>query len=670
MNKKITLVLAATALYFIPAFSQVSTSHNNGNCIDSLAGFQADVAFMQSGEEQDPQCAANQLRLAKRQYIDQKYHLGYYSPEAEAARKSYVPPGVQTACSNVDFETGDFPPWSGAIGDNTISNAGPLQNIVNGFFTVGNDAPIGNSSARHTIITPAYGNDPYGGFPGVPPGSGNYTVRMGGETPNYQSEYMEQTFTVSPASTSFAYRYAVVLNDPQTGHVFTAKPYFKIEVLDQNGQPISVCTQYFVVADVSSLAGFTLSPVVPPTGGVVYYKPWTTVNFDLSGYVNQDITVRFTVGGCTQSGHFGYAYFDCSCSTFAANVNFCPGNNFLFLTAPSGYGTYQWFDPTHVAIPGATNDTLIVNNPVVGDTFFCYLVSDIDTSCHNILPVVLQYTQIYANPVSTDVTCFAYRDGTASANGSSGIPPYSYQWFTTPNLYTQSISGLGSGTYVVLVQDSMGCESYDTVTINSPARLDTSLFTYDYCYGDPHLTIYAPPGYTSYTWVGPNPTDTILLNSPLSFITLSNPQIGQQYLCILYDPPNCPIYDTVVLSFVPPLVIFSPDSTINVFTPNGDMKNDVFYPYYDYSIAQQTPTNTQPPYDFFDLHIGTFEIWIFDRWGNQVFYSNDYTIAWDGTIDKGKNCTDGVYFWVCKMTSKCIVGQDPFVTKGFVHLIR
>ncbi len=831
MNKKITLLFTATALYFLPAFSQVSTSTDNDNGIDSLQGFQADVAMMQTGEEHDAVCAANQLRLLKRDYIDKKFQLGRYSPEFIAAHPKQIGPNTpQASCSNVNFESGDFTSWNGAIGDNNVSNAGPLSNIVNGFFTTGNDSPITDANARHTIITSAYGNDPYGGFPGVPPGSGNYTVRLGGQTPNYQGEIIEQTFVVSPASTSFAYRYAVVLNDPQVGHAYTDKPYFKIEVLDQNNQPISTCTQYFVVADAASLTGFTLSPLTPPTGGVAYYKAWTDVNFDLSGYVNQNVTVRFTVGGCTQSGHFGYCYLDCSCSSFAANVNFCPGNTFLWLNAPAGYGTYQWFDPNHIAIPGATNDTLFVNNPVVGDTFWVYLVSGVDTSCHNLLPVVLHYTAIlpnatatnpsctgfgdgaatalgtsgyapyiyewltspiqatqtisglspgtyivhmtdslgcqawdtvqvvdpprpdtsivlyhycpgnpnvifYAPPgytnyvwtdpsgnpipngnpaytvvivnpvvgsqynciltpnpgcpildsviipvlqwtdvvataVSTGVSCFGYTNGTASTSAALGILPYTYNWNTSPAQTTAAISNLAAGTYIVHVVDSMGCQGYDTVVVTTPLRLDTSLFTYTYCTGDPHLTMFAPSGYSSYTWVGPS-NDTLAVNSPVNNILISNPQIGAEYLCILNNPPACPIYDTTVLTFAPPSYFFNPDSTVNVFTPNGDMRNDIFYPYFDFSIYNQTPASLQPQYDFFAFHIKTYEIWIYDRWGNQVFYSNDYKFGWDGTVDKGKNCTDGVYYWVCQMTSACSFDNTPpTVSKGFVHLLR
>jgi hypothetical protein len=664
MTKRFTLLLSATALCF-SSFAQVASHVDNDNGVDSLAGFQADIAMMQTGEAHDPAEAAIQLQLAKRDYIDQKYHLGRYS-------QNYVPFNLKqnnpvfpvTACTNVDFETGDFTGWGGAIGDNNTNSFGPLSNINPGIFsTIPNDA-LSNSNARHTIMTNAFGADPFGGFPVVPSNGGTYSVRLGGTTPNYQGEYLEQTFTVSPSSTSFAYQYACVLNSG--GHIPAQQPYFRIEVLDQTGQPISPCTQLYVTAGPSSLSqGFYQYP----SDTSIYYKPWTAVNFDLTAFVNQPVTVRFTVAGCTQSGHYGYAYIDCSCSALAASINFCPGNPMLILSAPAGYGSYQWFDPNHTPIPNATNDTLLVNSPTVGDTFYVYLVSQVDTSCHNILPIVLNYTDIYANVVSTDASCYGVSDGTATASGTAGIPPYNYVWYTLPPQSTPAINNLSAGTYVLHMTDSLGCEAWDTAYVQSPPRLDTSLILYSFCPGDPNITLSAPPGFTNYIWIGPN-GDTLANGTPSNTVIVTGPQIGAEYTCVLWSPPACPIYDSIILNLNPPSNFFNPDSTVNVFTPNGDLKNDRFYPYFDYSVSRQTSTGGQPEYDFASLYIGTYEIWIYDRWGNEVFYSSDYTQGWDGTVKQHKECTDGVYYWVSQMTSRCKVDETPIVSKGFVHLIR
>ena len=53
----------------------------------------------------------------------------------------------------------------------------------------------------------------------------------------------------------------------------------------------------------------------------VVYKPWSSVGLDLSGYIGQNVTLRFTTYDCALGGHFGYAYIDGSCLQFNAVVN-------------------------------------------------------------------------------------------------------------------------------------------------------------------------------------------------------------------------------------------------------------------------------------------------------------------------------------------------------------
>jgi len=54
----------------------------------------------------------------------------------------------------------------------------------------------------------------------------------------------------------------------------------------------------------------------------------------------------------------------------------------------------------------------------------------------------------------------------------------------------------------------------------------------------------------------------------------------------------------------------------NSFSPNGDGINDVFKP----EIIGAHPDNG-------------YKMQIFDRWGNQIFYTEDLNEAWNGSID-------------------------------------
>ncbi len=62
----------------------------------------------------------------------------------------------------------------------------------------------------------------------------------------------------------------------------------------------------------------------------------------------------------------------------------------------------------------------------------------------------------------------------------------------------------------------------------------------------------------------------------------------------------------------------------------------------------------------------SFELTIFDRWGHEVFYSNDYTQGWDGRDKHGKKCATGVYVYKLTLTS---VYGDPFEYHGRVTLL-
>src|ERR1035437_1401121 len=86
----------------------------------------------------------------------------------------------------------------------------------------------------------------------------------------------------------------------------------------------------------------------------------------------------------------------------------------------------------------------------------------------------------------------------------------------------------------------------------------------------------------------------------------------------------------------------------NIFTPNGDGKNDFF------NIIADNYTN--------------FHLIIFNRWGDKVFESTDQSIEWNGKINNtGENSPDGSYYYF--LIVKDQAGKD-YNYKGFLTLIR
>ena len=84
----------------------------------------------------------------------------------------------------------------------------------------------------------------------------------------------------------------------------------------------------------------------------------------------------------------------------------------------------------------------------------------------------------------------------------------------------------------------------------------------------------------------------------------------------------------------------------NVFSPNGDGNNDYFGVEFE---------NEEK-----------FEIWVYDRWGVELFYATDPRQLWDGTF-KDKLMPAGVYFWIVKGVD---CSHSSVVEKGWVALIR
>jgi len=99
---------------------------------------------------------------------------------------------------------------------------------------------------------------------------------------------------------------------------------------------------------------------------------------------------------------------------------------------------------------------------------------------------------------------------------------------------------------------------------------------------------------------------------------------------------NEPLPDTTdALLFIP-----------NIFTPNGDGSNEVFY-----VRGEQ-------------IKLITFSV--YNRWGATIFETNDPHMGWDGQL-QGKDCAAGVYFYVAEVTFE---NGAIEVRKGSVTLVR
>jgi gliding motility-associated-like protein len=112
------------------------------------------------------------------------------------------------------------------------------------------------------------------------------------------------------------------------------------------------------------------------------------------------------------------------------------------------------------------------------------------------------------------------------------------------------------------------------------------------------------------------------------------------YVFTIYDANGCVGHDSILVLSEP---CFQAKLIPNVFSPNGDGLNDVFY------IPGVCPDEK------YSLHI-------YDRWGVLIFSTTLRNNSWDGRTSAGVEAINGVYYFV--------VGINDDTYKGFVQLLR
>lgn len=270
-------------------------------------------------------------------------------------------------CVNMDFEQGNFNGWTLTRGD--VDGSVPYSFV--------SEIPVG-VTAYHQIFSG--GLDPVTGISTVNPFGGNYSARLGnGAMQGARAARMTQTFFVDATNYIYEYSFAVIFETP-SGHALNELPYFTVRVFDELGNNIP-CGEYSVIADATTASTYS-SIYNPSTLTYTLYKDWQTVFTNLNAYIGQNVTIEFTAGDCSLSGHYGYAYVDAKCGVSqitATNNLICSGDHSV-LTAPLGATSYAWST-------GQTTPSIIVVNagnyscsliPVHGAE--CELVLDIDIS--------------------------------------------------------------------------------------------------------------------------------------------------------------------------------------------------------------------------------------------------------------------------------------------------
>ncbi len=350
-------------------------------------------------------------------------------------------------CDNVDFELGTWQHWNPSYGDVNCPAGHPVGCIQN--MTAGTSGTGVN--AQHRIVTGGFDVN-VGVLPRLNPRGGTYSVMLGDENGGREVSMMTHVAKITAAKPYFTYDFAVVFWDPS--HPTNEQPFFNVEFLDSNGVAIPSCGNYFVITG-ASVPGFITHT------GTWRYKPWSRITVDLSAYIGQDITVRFTVADCGYGAHDGRAYIDGSC--FKPEIKKTQDCQGIYLEADSGYLGYQWYAGSPlVPLAGQTKQGFYIPGPGI---YRVKLISE--SGCTLYIDTLINDIYVILNQTITQVdpSCIGVNDGSLTINAYGGQAPYTYSIDGgTTIVGTNVFTGLAPGTYTCIVYDSGGCS--DTVTYN------------------------------------------------------------------------------------------------------------------------------------------------------------------------------------------------------------
>ncbi|MFH1319204.1 MAG: PKD domain-containing protein [Bacteroidota bacterium] len=383
--------------------------------------------------------------------------------------------------------------------------------------------------------------------------------------------------------------------------------------------------------------------------------------------------------------------------------------------------SYLWDDPSSQTTATATGLAVGGYTVTLSDSVDC------DTS----VSVIITIDSIHITFSAPDSICFgdsATIDAIVTGGDSSN---YTYSWYNGAATSSIIVSPDSSTTYILTVNDGCVPPAIDSFTVYISSYPTIGIYTSlaAACIGDTIIfsdTIADIPG-SSYLWdlgdgtkytaispdhqfdsigiynvsvtvTSPNgcvrisdctviisspnadfitePSVTTLLFSTIGFTDLSTCDtvigdtlsewdwdFGDDYSSTIQNPKHTyndigtyTVQLTIINEYGCPdsiwkTVIIDPEFRVwfqNAFTPNGDGKNDVFM--------------------IKGIGIKEFEMFVFNRWGQQVFKTTDTSIPWDGTIGGGTQIAhQDIYVYLIYITD--VFGEEHEY-EGTVLLIK
>jgi gliding motility-associated-like protein len=216
----------------------------------------------------------------------------------------------------------------------------------------------------------------------------------------------------------------------------------------------------------------------------------------------------------------------------------------------------------------------------------------------------------------------------------------SYEW--NDGKKTPQYNITKSGSYTVETKFSTiptTCDAKEYINVSfSPRTAVTRAFDSTFCLDQKNVKLTTGTGSKGeeITWQDGSKSPTLVVNKAGSFVADIKNKCG-----MFRDSFNVQFQKCGVSIFVP-----------TTFSPNGDGVNDTFFSYFNAKFV-----------------VKTYELTVFNRWGDLIFKANDVNTPWDGTLNGATLPTD-IFVWQLKINGSAY--DKPFneVLSGEVNLVK
>lgn len=374
----------------------------------------------------------------------------------------------------------------------------------------------------------------------------------------------------------------ITVNPTPTVSIAPPPPYCSGDTVQLNAiSATAISYSWFPYGGLSNV--YIASPVASPSATTVY-------------------TLTVSDGTCFGSDTVTVHVFPPNITTISTTAQLCAGDS-VTLTEHGPGVTYQW-------ATGQTTTSIVVDQPG------SYVINTVDANgCKGSASIDIYL--FYPVTISTRDTIICEGQLAHIKVNTNPTGTYTYNWSPPAwlsNANAQSpISNPPVTTHYTVSVANGPCISTDTlnVVVVPLPKIKVSPHYSEIFYGE-SVTLTATSNYPV-TWFPTNYLSCWQCDS-----TVATPEENILYHAVSVNELGCTASDTALIEIQPSFYV------PNCFTPNGDLHNQVFRPVFAGYVK--------------------IDVYIFDRWGEQICHWTDLDGSWDGTY-KGQQVQEDVYVY-------------------------